>query len=145
MRTRRMASSSTSTTGLTQALLASIPPPCGPYCAPPHFVIIVTSNLARRCRLRHNDFLLGLRPGRQRLVDGAEQLPFAEGLQEDGPALAPFCRLPAPDQLDPPGDQDDGQLGAGSVRQPLEVEAVDRRHADVRDEAVDLTEGFVLE
>src|SRR6267142_99023 len=145
MRTRRMASSSTSTTGLTQALLASIPPPWGPYCAPPRFVIIVTGNLARRSWLRHSDFPLGLRPGRQCLVDGAEQLPFAEGLQENGPALAPFRRLPALEQLEAAGDQDDGQLGAGSARQPLEVEAVDRRHADVRDEAIDLAEGRVLE
>jgi len=49
------------------------------------------------------------------------------------------------DLLEAAGDQDDGQLGAGSVRQPLESEAVDRRHADVRDEAVDLAEGRVLE
>src|SRR6267142_473293 len=74
MRTRRIASSLTSTTGLTQALLAAIPPPlCGPYSAPPHFVIVVTGNLARGWWLRYSDFPLDLRPRSQGLVDGAEQ------------------------------------------------------------------------
>src|SRR5712671_1425030 len=105
----------------------------------------VTSNLAGRSRLRHSGFPLIPWLQRQRLVDGAEQLAFAERLQKESSALASCRHLPALDQLEAAGDQDDGQLGPGGAREPLQVEAVDRRHADVGDEAIDLAEGFVLE